>query len=77
MNSNIWVIPHPIGWALKRRNAQTSQRIFPTQRSAVDYAKAVARREGVELVIEERDGRVHLFGTETCLPPSPRDNLPA
>ena len=43
-------------WVVKRGKAP--ERTFKTQAEAVELAKKIARKEGVELFIYSRDGRI-------------------
>lgn len=58
MAENVWVVVHPQGWALKREHAQAASKVFPTQKEAIDYGRALARKDGVELLIQGKDGRI-------------------
>lgn len=56
----MWVQPHPKDdrWQVKREGATRASRVFDTQREAEEFARSLAKRERVELVIAGRDGQV-------------------
>ena len=58
MAENVWVVVHPSGWAVKRENSQTASKVFSTQKEATDYGRDLARRDGVELLIQGKDGKI-------------------
>jgi len=49
------------GWHLCKENALRASSTYRTQSEAVEQARKVARREGVELVIHRDDGSVKKF----------------
>lgn len=57
---DVWVQPHPKDdrWQVKREGATRASRVFDTQREAEEFARSLAKRERVELVIAGRDGQV-------------------
>ena len=58
-NDNIWVTQHPDGgWQKKKENSDRASRIFPTQKEAIDSAIEQAKREGVEVIIQDRHGKI-------------------
>ncbi len=52
------VVPHQQGWAVKRIGASRKSSIYEKQEHAADAARKQAKREGVELFIHGRDGRI-------------------
>ncbi len=55
---NLHVVPHPDGWAVKLAGGQRSSSLHDTQKEAIDHGRAIARKQGVELLIHGRDGRI-------------------
>jgi hypothetical protein len=55
---NQHVVPAGGRWTVRSAGAQRASRIFPTQEEAVEHAREKARRDGKELFIHGRDGRV-------------------
>jgi hypothetical protein len=50
----------PIGgkWSVQSAGASRARRTFATQKEAIDDALAQAKRQGAELYIHGRDGRI-------------------
>jgi iron-sulfur cluster repair protein YtfE (RIC family) len=79
-SAGVWVQPHPKDdrWQVKREGATRASRVFDTQRQAEQFARNLAKRERVELVIASRDGSIRekrSYGNDP--PPSPADAWPA
>jgi iron-sulfur cluster repair protein YtfE (RIC family) len=58
---NVWVQPHPKDegrWQVKREHASRASRLFDTQAQAEAFARTLAKRDGVELVVAGRDGSI-------------------
>jgi Uncharacterized protein conserved in bacteria (DUF2188) len=55
---NQHVVPRPDGWGVRgeRNNRDTVH--TPTQGEAIDVAREIARRNGSEVVIHRRDGKI-------------------
>lgn len=58
MAKAVHVVPHKKGWAAKREGASRASVATSTQRDAIDAGRRTAQREGLELVIHGRDGRI-------------------
>jgi hypothetical protein len=59
MSDTIHVTPHPDGgWQVKRGGASRASSRHDTQKDALDKARDIARKEGLELVIHRPDGRI-------------------
>jgi len=59
MSDTIHVTPHPDGgWQVKRGGASRASSRHNTQKDALDKARDIARKEGLELVIHRPDGRI-------------------
>lgn len=52
------VVPNGGKWSVRSAGAQRASRTFETQREAIDDARERARRQGTELYIHGRDGRI-------------------
>ncbi|MPY74795.1 MAG: DUF2188 domain-containing protein [Alphaproteobacteria bacterium] len=52
------VVPSGRKWSVRSAGAKRASNVFTTQREAVDKARETARREGTELYIHGRDGRI-------------------
>ena len=55
---NIWVVTHGERWAVRREGVNDPLGVHQTQEDAINAARGVARAEGVELVIQGRDGEI-------------------
>ncbi|MCL7938817.1 DUF2188 domain-containing protein [Halomonas sp. ATCH28] len=58
MKPNVWVVVHPKGWAVRHENTDRVARTFETQKEAINYGRDMARREGVEFIIQGKDGAI-------------------
>lgn len=52
-----YVVRHGDEWASIRDGASRVSKVFRTQGKAIDYSRHLARKEGVELRIQGRDGK--------------------
>jgi hypothetical protein len=52
------VVPRDDEWIVEREGAARASSRHRTQAEADERARSVARREGVELVVHGRDGRI-------------------
>lgn len=55
---NQHVVRHKEGWAVRGAGSQRATSVHPTQRSAIDAAREIARSQRTELFIHGRDGRI-------------------
>jgi hypothetical protein len=55
---NVHTVPHEVGWANRREGAQRVSQIFPTKDAAERAGRDTARRDGVEHLIHNRDGKI-------------------
>lgn len=58
MKTNIHVVPHEGGWDVKREGAERASSHHDTQEKAMAAGRVTAEREGVELLVHGRDGRI-------------------
>jgi hypothetical protein len=57
--ANIAVEPRPDGrWAVQRDGSKRASSLHNTQRQAESAARAIAKREELELVVKGRDGAI-------------------
>jgi hypothetical protein len=55
---NQHVVPHPRGWAVRPEGGRRPTSVHSTQKAAIDRGRALAERQGSELFIHGRDGRI-------------------
>lgn len=72
MSKRIHVVPNRGRWATRREGAAEVESRHRTQENAEDRARAVARREGGEVIIHRPDGRIRdadSYGNDPFPPP--------
>lgn len=52
------VEPRPNGWAVQKDGTKRAASLHPKKAYAVDAARAQAKRQGAELVVKGRNGRI-------------------
>lgn len=52
------VVPRGSSWGVLSSGAERVSRLYPTQKEAIDQARDRAKRDGSELYIHGRDGRI-------------------
>ena len=71
---NIWVSPRSDGkWQLKREGSDRASRVLNRKRDAERIARDMARREGVEVITQGRDGKIQSKDSFGRDPYPPRD----
>jgi hypothetical protein len=55
---NQHVVPRDDRWAVKGAGANRATVVVDTQGAAAERARAIARRQGTEVLIHGRDGRI-------------------
>ena len=71
---DIHVVPHKGGgWATKKEGAGRAGRRTLTQKESIDIARSQAKREGTEVVIHRKDGRIRDSDSYGRDPFPPRD----
>lgn len=55
---NVHIVPDDSGWAVKREGQRQPLSQHRTQENADRAGRPIARRDGVELVIHGRDGKI-------------------
>ena len=54
----VHTVPHDGGWANKREGSNKVSKKFDTKAPAQDAGRSTAKREGVEHVIHNKDGKI-------------------
>lgn len=54
----VHVVPHADGWAVKTGGAQRASKVTETKAEADKVARSQAKRQGAELIIHGRDGKI-------------------
>ena len=52
------VVPHGDRWSVRKAGSSRVSSTFDTQQAAIEKAREAARRDGVELYVHGRDGRI-------------------
>ena len=52
------VVPNKGGWSVRSSGAKRASRTFPTQQEAIESAREKAQKQGTELYIHGRDGKI-------------------
>ena len=55
---NQHVVPAKDGWAIKGAGSPKATKVFDTQKQAIQRGREIAKRQGSELLIHGRDGRI-------------------
>lgn len=66
---NQHVVPNDGGWAIKGSGSKKATRVFSTQEQAIKAGRDIARRQGSELLIHGKDGRIrekNTYGPACC-----------
>lgn len=58
MGKNQHVVPRDKGWAVKSEGSSKASTIKPTQQKAIESAVKIAKKEGSEVVIHGKDGKI-------------------
>ena len=56
--SNVHVISHGDGWAVKREGTTRATRVYPAQSTALSKAKDIAKKTGNYVVVHGKDGKI-------------------
>lgn len=71
---NIWISPHPDGgWQKKHGGSDRASGKFDNKPDAVQSGKDQAKREGVELIIQGKDGKIQSKDSYGKDPNPPKD----
>lgn len=55
---NQHVVPTKGGWAIKGAGSSRATKVYGTQKQAIQRGREIAKRQGSELLIHGRDGRI-------------------
>ena len=69
--TNQHVVPQGGIWQVKGEHATKATKNFDRQSDAIDYARSIAKNNGLEVVIHSRDGRIRdkdSYGNDPCPP---------
>ena len=55
---SLHVVPRDRKWAVRRTGSGRVTKIFDTRKEAIARGRQIARNEGTELYIHDRDGRI-------------------
>ncbi len=68
------VVPNPQGgWNVRRGGSQRSSGHFPHKEEAEDFGRQVSQKQGTELVIHGKDGRIQRKDSHGNDPNPPKD----
>jgi uncharacterized protein YdaT len=70
---DVHVVPHQDGWATKREGSERAGSVHDTQRDAIEQARDQAKRDRVEVVIHDREGKIRDSDSYGNDPHPPRD----
>ncbi len=72
-NNQIWVSPAGHGdWKVHKPGAERAIRVIEDKQDAREVAREVAKNQGLEMVVQRRDGVIHEKNTY----PRSRDKFP-
>ncbi|HUW94771.1 MAG TPA: DUF2188 domain-containing protein [Anaerolineae bacterium] len=71
--SNVWVVQQGDEWAVTRERSDRASRVFPRKQDAEDFARSMARRDRVELIVQKKGGKIHKRESYGRDPFPPRD----
>lgn len=52
------VVPNRGGWSVRSSGSKRASHTFPTRQEAIDVARKKAKKQGTEVYIHGRDGRI-------------------
>lgn len=55
---NQHIVPRDGNWAVKGSGSKRATKVFSTQKEAIQQGREIARRNGSELLIHGRDGKI-------------------
>lgn len=71
MGKNQWVSPRGNKWAVHREGSQRDTKLFDTQQEAIQSANQTAKNQGVEVIVQGRNGKIRSkdsYGNDPCPP---------
>jgi hypothetical protein len=69
---NHWITPQDKGWGDLREGNQRPSRVYSTQKEAFEAAREIAKKEGGEVFIQNRGGKIrerNTYGKADPYPP--------
>lgn len=54
----IHVVPHPDGWAVKKKNGKRASSVHKTKADAMKIGKEKAKKEKAEFIPHNKDGKI-------------------
>jgi len=69
--SNIWVIPHQKGWAVKKEHSGRASFVGKNKKELRIKAIEIAKKDKVELIVQKRNGVIgekNSYGGDSCPP---------
>jgi hypothetical protein len=70
---NIWISPRGSDWAVKKGGAEKALKVTDTKQDAIEKGKDLAKKEGVDLIIQGRDGKIQSKDSYGHDPNPPKD----
>lgn len=61
------------GWGVKKSGSEKNTRNFGKKQEAIAYAKVVSKKQGVEMVVHKKDGRIENPNSYGNDPNPPKD----
>ncbi|MEP0938189.1 MAG: DUF2188 domain-containing protein [Ekhidna sp.] len=61
------------GWDSKKGGAERASKHFDTKKDAEKYSRDLSRKEGSELIIHKKDGKIHRADSHGGDPNPPKD----
>lgn len=46
------------GWSVRREGSDRAQRVFNTQKEAIEYARNLSKKERNDLIVHSKNGRI-------------------
>ena len=70
---NVWVVPQGDDWAIKREGADRASKVVERKSDAEAYAKDLAKKDHVELIVQRSDGTIQKKNSYGNDPNPPKD----
>lgn len=70
---NVWVSPRGDKWAVQREGSERASKVTERKSEAEKTARDIAKKEGVELIVQRRDGTIQSKDSFGPDPNPPRD----
>lgn len=58
LNGKVWISPHENRWGVRKEGSLRLDRILPTQRDALKFAKQAKRYSGATLIMQKKSGKI-------------------